>query len=140
MSVVLFFIFGVFGWVKSAEVFLIKLKLYKMIKPDYKKIYSDLLRKKYPHKVEECTILLNKDDLSILDIINLNKKISGNQDMEITKENQKHRSYNKEAILQILEYQSKNRLNNSQLANHFHLSRNTVAKWKKNISNNAFKN
>lgn len=109
-----------------------------MIKPDYKKIYSDLLSKKYPHKSEECSILLNKDDLSILDIINLNKKIFGNQDVEIAKENQKHRSYNKETILQILEYQNKNRLNNTQLANHFHLSRNTVAKWKKSISNNAF--
>jgi|SRR6218665_412683 len=97
------------------------------MKPDYKRIYSDILTKKYPHKREERKTLLAKESLSVLGIIELNKKIFGIPD----KENQKHHSYSKSDILYILDYQKKHKLNNLQLANHFKLSRNTVAKWKK---------
>ncbi|HUH25918.1 MAG TPA: helix-turn-helix domain-containing protein [Flavobacterium sp.] len=45
--------------------------------------------------------------------------------------NQKYRSYDKATIIEILNYQKKNGLNNTQLANHFKLSRNTVAKWER---------
>jgi len=65
-----------------------------------------------------------------MDIIKLNEIIFG-----IKKENElcnpKHHSYSKNDIIQILEYQKKNKLNNSQLANHFKLSRNTITKWKR---------
>lgn len=44
--------------------------------------------------------------------------------------NQKYRSYDKATIIEILNYQKKNSLNNTQLSNHFKLSRNTVTKWK----------
>lgn len=98
---------------------------------NYKQIYSDILDKKKPHKKEECQCILEKKSLSAIDIIELNKKIFGPADKEAQSENQKHRSYNKSDIFYILDYQKKYRLNNSQLANHFKLSKNTVAKWKK---------
>ena len=99
-------------------------------KPDYKRIYSDILSKKYPEKKEECISLLEKQSLSNLDIIRLNDKIFG-RDNANKEFNQKYRSYQKSDILQILDYQKKYKLNNSQLANHFNISRNTVTKWKK---------
>lgn len=46
----------------------------------------------------------------------------------------RHHSYDLASIIDILEYQKKNQLNNIQLANHFKLSRNTVAKWKKSFN------
>jgi len=98
--------------------------------PDYKNIYEDILQKKFPHKKDECKALLNKENLSVLNIIELNQRIFGIH-KESEQFNQKHRSYNRSDILQILDYQKKHKLNNSQLANHFKLSRNTVAKWKK---------
>lgn len=101
------------------------------MKPDYKKIYSDIIQKKHPDKFEYCKVLLRKPDLSALDIIELNKRVFGNIDILNTKLNQKHRSYSKAAIYEILEYGKNNQYNNSQLARHFKLSRNTVAKWKK---------
>ena len=101
------------------------------ITPDYKQIYTDILDKKYPDKKEECKIILEKEQLSTIHIIELNQKIFGVGDKETERFNQKHRSYSKTDILQILDYQNKNKLNNSQLANHFQLSRNTIAKWKK---------
>lgn len=97
---------------------------------NYRQIYIDIINKKFPHKKEECKPFLLKKQLSALDIINLNTEIFG-----IVKEteffNQRHRSYSKSDILKFLKYQKKYQLNNSQLANHFKLSRNTVAKWKK---------
>jgi hypothetical protein len=96
--------------------------------PDYKKIYNDLIDLKYPEKKRKCAKILSKKILSILDIIEINSIIFNyNQDI---KSNQHHHAYNKETIYKILEYQKKNCLNNTQLAKHFKLSRNTVAKWK----------
>jgi len=103
----------------------------KNTQPDYKAIYKDILNKEHPEKKEECEKLLRKEHLSVLNIIELNRKIFGTSDKETKMSNQRRRSYNPTDILQILEYQKKNKLNNVQLASHFGLSRNTVAKWKK---------
>ena len=43
----------------------------------------------------------------------------------------KHRSYCKTTILKILDYQISHALNNTQLAQHFDVSRNTIAKWRR---------
>ncbi|WP_284461363.1 helix-turn-helix domain-containing protein [Chryseobacterium sp.] len=96
--------------------------------PNYKRIYSDILNTKYTEKIPCCLSILNKKILSSTDIIRLNKIIFG------TKENlynQKHKSYDRSAILEILNYQKTHKCNNSQLAKQFNVSRNTIAKWKK---------
>jgi hypothetical protein len=98
--------------------------------PDYKKIFNDIINIKFPEKKEICSHLLDKSNLTVLDIIDLNELLFRNSSKENSVFNQKHRSYNETVIYQILEYQKKNRLNNSQLAGHFKLSRNTVTKWK----------
>jgi hypothetical protein len=99
-----------------------------MRKPNYNKIYIDLLDAKFPEKLKKFkSILDRKKQLSVLDVIKLNEDLFGVS----YKERQKYRSYDKPAILEILGYQKKNRLNNSQVATHFRISRNTVAAWKK---------
>ena len=105
-------------------------KSHKMIQPDYKTIYQDILQEHFPEKLPDCYSILNKNNLSAIDILKLNEKIFGSHRKNF-EENQKHRSYSPSDILQILEYQKENNLNNTQLATHFKLSRNTVAKWKK---------
>lgn len=99
--------------------------------PDYKKIYNDILHKKYPHKISICQGILSKKILSTLDIITLNKIIFGEQDKEAAIFDQRHRSYCDETIKEILEYQKEYHLNNTQIALKFKLSRNSVAKWRK---------
>ncbi|MDR2234722.1 MAG: helix-turn-helix domain-containing protein [Chryseobacterium sp.] len=104
----------------------------KYIKPNYQKIYNDLIARKYPDKKEKCSTILAKKDLSAMDIIKLNKLIFTKEQMNNHLiSNQKHRSYDKQTILQILKYQQDNNMNNSELARHFCLSRNSVAKWRK---------
>ncbi|MDQ0064389.1 helix-turn-helix domain-containing protein [Chryseobacterium lathyri] len=104
-------------------------KMEKLL-PDYKTIYSDIIIKKFPQK-KYCLQLLQKKSLSVVDIMELNGKIFGIPDKETFIANQKHRSYNKTDIFEILNYQKENKLNNNQLAIKFKLSRNTVTKWKK---------
>ncbi|MDV7695514.1 helix-turn-helix domain-containing protein [Chryseobacterium soli] len=99
--------------------------------PDYKRIYNDIIIKDFPDKRDCCMRLLQKESLSVVDIIELNEKIFGFPDKETFAANQRHRSYRKTDILKILDYQKKNQLNNKQLALHFKLSRNSVTKWKK---------
>lgn len=103
----------------------------KIGSPDYKKIYNDIIARKYPEKKEQCNSILTKQDLSFLDIIKLNSLLFDVKNREVSISNQRHKSYDISAINEILEYQIKNKLNNSQLALHFKLSRNTIAKWKK---------
>ena len=96
---------------------------------NYKAIFQDLLTQKHPERLSEFQHILKKNSLDELDILTISEKISTTK--KAKSENGKYRSYNKSTILKILDYQKKNQLNNAQLANHFGLSRNTVAKWKK---------
>lgn len=99
-------------------------------KPDYKRIFFDILYKKYPHKIQKCMKILSKKSLSATDIIMLNDIIFETQS-RLSENSHKFRSYDKTTILRILDYQKKNKLNNTQLASHYKLSRNTITKWKK---------
>lgn len=102
--------------------------------PYYKKIFNDILDSKYPEKKSKCQKLLDKESLTHLDVITLNKLIFGDiRSPEDDKFNQQHKFYSESAIIQMLKYQHVNKLSNSQLASHFKLSRNTVARWKKNL-------
>lgn len=98
--------------------------------PNYKQIYKDLIEQKYPHKKATCTVILEKEQLTFLDVIELNELIFETVSKKTLEMNQKYRSYDKDTIIDILNYQKKNGLNNTQLSNHFKLSRNTVTKWK----------
>ncbi len=97
---------------------------------NYKAIFSDIIEKRHSNKRGLCETLLAKKHLSAIDVLELNQRIFGT-DKPTESFNQRHRSYSKSDILKILDYQKKHHLNNSQLATHFGLSRNSIAKWKK---------
>ncbi|SMO72788.1 hypothetical protein SAMN06265171_105282 [Chryseobacterium rhizoplanae] len=99
--------------------------------PDYKRIYTDLITLKYPHLMERCRVFLEKDHLMSYDVLKLSGIITGKDDHEAISFNARHKSYDPNTILRILDYQKKYKCSNLQLAQYFRLSRNTVAKWKK---------
>ncbi|KMQ62716.1 transposase [Chryseobacterium sp. BLS98] len=103
----------------------------KKSQPDYKKIYMDIINNKYPQKRILCETILNKRQFSVLDVIRLNALIFGTEDFERFVSNQKHRSYDESTVIEILDYQKHNKLNNTQTADYYNISRNTIAKWKK---------
>lgn len=100
-------------------------------RPDYKKIFEDIITKNCPERKEEFNHYFLKKRLSIMDIITLNSKIFKLNDKDTLAFNQKHKSYDEPTILKMLNYQKQQGLNNVELANHFNLSRNTVTKWRK---------
>lgn len=100
--------------------------------PNYKKIYTDIIDLKFPEKKKRCERLINKKALSYLDILALNKIIFDDiENHEDLNTRQVFHSYDESSILHILDYQKKHKLNNSQVAKYFKLSRNSVAKWKR---------
>lgn len=101
-------------------------------RPFYHKLYSDLIRDKFPEKETDLKQYLKKKNWTALDVIQVNEFLFGadkdKQDQAIDK---KHRAYDQDSIKQILLYQKKNKLSNTALANRYGLSRNSIAKWKK---------
>lgn len=92
--------------------------------PNYQKIYEDLIK----FKGLEGNITVPKLERSI-DIIKFNKLIAKQQGNEVV--TQQAKSYDEDSILELLHYQIKYGMSNTQLALEFKLSRNTVARWKK---------
>ncbi|MDG4654303.1 helix-turn-helix domain-containing protein [Chryseobacterium arthrosphaerae] len=101
-----------------------------MEQPNYKKIFTNILETKYPEKIPYCQIILNKKRLSSLDVLTINNIIFNNPEKAFHILHQKHKSYDKNTIMELLNYQKKHQLNNTELAKRFKLSRNTVAQWK----------
>ena len=97
--------------------------------PNYKNIYLDIISKKFPSKTDTYDKILSKKILSNYDVIVLNKELFPNAKNQT--ENQKLKSYTKETILKILDYQKAKKLTVTELARHFSISRNTIAKWRK---------
>ncbi|NIF06693.1 helix-turn-helix domain-containing protein [Chryseobacterium sp. Tr-659] len=95
------------------------------LQPNYKRIYIDLIEQKFPQKKNECIHILKKEQLTAIEVVMLNRILFG-------KENKKNhfKSYDITSIRTILKYQKENNLNNTHVAKHYGLSRNTVAKWK----------
>lgn len=98
--------------------------------PNYAYIYRDLIRMRYPHYYKEFKPLLEKDELTYFDIEHINNKLF-KENLHLKKHNQRYKAYDKDTILKMLHYGKLNNLNNTELAKHFNLSRNTVTKWKK---------
>lgn len=100
--------------------------------PDYKQIYTDIIEEKFPEKIDDIKIMRKIERISsAIDIITLNNLIFGKSELLTECGNQKLRSYDHKSIVNILEYQKKNKLNNAETANHFKMSRNTISKWKR---------
>ncbi|MFV0146344.1 helix-turn-helix domain-containing protein [Empedobacter falsenii] len=91
-----------------------------MQKPNYQKIYKEIIQKKFPEKIQQTKKLLKKE-MDVLDVIKLSEILNTNE----TTDNQKHKSYDLNSI------QKKNNYTNTYIAEKYKISRNTIAKWRK---------
>ncbi len=94
--------------------------------PNYSALYFDLataLGKTLSESERNRIAHIHKS----VDILQVNELLFGSS---ISKETQQMRTYKQEDRDYILAYQKKEKLNNIQTANHFKMSRNTIAKWK----------
>ena len=93
------------------------------MKPNYIKIFTDIISMKFPQYNFIIDILKDKDDLTSLEVIEINNSIFG-----ISKANN-FKSYDLQSIKEILDYKEKNNLTIIATANHFRMSRNTLKFW-----------
>lgn len=106
--------------------------------PDYKRIYIDMINMKYRDRMKDCENILNKNNISSMDVIALQERIFGKNIELRDKENGKFRAYGDDDICKILSYQKKNRMNNTEISNYFKVSRNSISKWKKKFPESGF--
>lgn len=95
---------------------------------NYKRIFEDILKIKYPQKMDKVLPLLYENELSSIDVLKINNMIF---EVKQTEGSLNHRTYNRSDIVKILEYQKENNLTNTAVAKHYKMSRNTISKWKK---------
>lgn len=107
------------------------LKKLHMIKPNYNLIFIDIIKIKFPEKQCLLKYLLENKELTTFDILEINRKLFSDSAIDSTSINPKFKSYHKTDILKILEYQKINKINNTELATQFNISRNTISKWRK---------
>lgn len=108
--------------------------------PNYKRIFEDIISRKCPEKYSLCAHILNKDEISAIDVLRLND-IVFDKNGSAKSTNQKHKSYDHETIHKVLDYQKENNLSNVAVSKHFNVSRSTISKWRKTFSSpqrNAF--
>ena len=97
--------------------------------PNYKRIYQDIVSKKFPEKQSEMAAFFNnRRNLSNFDVININEKLFGSSQENF---NSKLRVYTMEDIKEMLVQQKKYGFNNTEAALYFKVSRNSIMKWKK---------
>lgn len=113
-----------------------KTQEYRKLGPDYARIYSDLIQLKFPELQNEMQEYLQIKKIGYFDIQQINKKLFGEKKHEQLSIEQKYKAYDVATILEMLRYQKEYGYTNTQLANHFRLSRNTVANWKKTFKDN----
>ncbi|SFN63351.1 hypothetical protein SAMN05421594_3561 [Chryseobacterium oleae] len=99
--------------------------------PDFKLIYTDIISEKFPDKINNPMIRNKLNALhTTSEILKFNALIFGQPTYSVECKNQRLRSYDEYSIRGILNYQKKNRLTNTETANHFKTSRNTIARWR----------
>ncbi|MET3038093.1 helix-turn-helix domain-containing protein [Chryseobacterium sp. NRRL B-14859] len=96
------------------------------MRPNYKKIYQDMLRLEYPEKLKDPKIreLLERLHTSE-DVLKFNEKL-----FKQSKENQKLKTYDKKTMLKLLQYQKKHGYSTSYMSKKYKISRTTLSKWK----------
>lgn len=103
-------------------------------KPDYNRIYKDLIEAWFPEQKEELLSLISVDITTSLDVIQINNELFNKKSKDVQNYNQKLRSYDIPSIIRIVGYQQENFLTIKEISELFSVSRNTVAKWKDKVT------
>ncbi|MFC7346372.1 helix-turn-helix domain-containing protein [Chryseobacterium zhengzhouense] len=101
------------------------------MRPNYNRIYQDLLKMNHPEKLECPKVREQLEKLdSTEEILKLNERLF-KQSKETAKTNQQLKTYDKKTMLKLLNYQKKHDLSTSFMSRKYNISRTTFSKWKK---------
>ncbi|GAA5095348.1 hypothetical protein GCM10023210_27990 [Chryseobacterium ginsengisoli] len=101
------------------------------MRPNYTRIYQDMLKEKDPEKLEDPKIQhLLKNLKTTEDILNFNELVFKSS-KESLRNNQKLKTYDKKTMIKLLQYQQKHGLSTNYMSKKYKISRTTIAKWKR---------
>lgn len=101
------------------------------MRPNYTKIYEDMLKQDYPDKLKDPKIVTLLKKLNTTeDVLKFNDKLF-EQSRESQQNNQKLKTYDKKTMIKLLQYQKKHEFSTSYMSRKYKISRTTLAKWKK---------
>jgi Transcriptional regulator containing PAS, AAA-type ATPase, and DNA-binding domains len=101
------------------------------MRPNYTKIYQDMLKEKAPDKLKDPEIKRQLKKLNTTEnVLSFNEKVF-KQSKESLLHNQKLKTYDKQTILKLLHYQEKHGFSTSHMSKKYKISRTTLTKWRK---------
>lgn len=104
------------------------------MRPNYSKIYHDLITTQYPEKMNCPKVREQLEKLdSTEEIIKLNKRLFSKTDKETEKNNQQLKTYDRKTMMKLLSYQQKHNLSTSYMSRKYKISRTTFTKWKRTL-------
>src|SRR5690606_26634771 len=89
-------------------------------RPDFGKIFREMAERKKLPELERKRIAEQKEWNS-LEVIKTNEELFAKRSKENLKFNQQHRAYDESSIKKLLEYQKRNKLNNTEMIKQFKL-------------------
>lgn len=102
------------------------------MKIDYKSIFINLIKDKFPEKLRNPNILWKLEHLdSTISVLDLNKELFQKEEIVYTRIDSRLRSYTEEEIIRILKYQKKYKITNIDLVRKYGISRTTLSTWRK---------
>ncbi|ALR29416.1 MULTISPECIES: hypothetical protein [Chryseobacterium] len=105
------------------------------MRPNYKRIYHDILKDQHPEKLKDAKVLYLLDNLKTMeDILRINALVCDSSGKS-SKNNQRLKNYDKKTVLKILQYQKKHDLSANFISKKYKMSRTTIAKWWKLFGN-----
>lgn len=101
------------------------------MRPNYSKIYRDMLQSEHPEKLKDPKIQRQLKKLNTTeDVLKFNEKLF-QQSKENQENNQKLKTYDKKTILKLLQYQDKHGFSTSYMSKKYKISRTTFLNWRK---------
>jgi len=99
------------------------------MRPNYKRIYYDVLKEEQPEKLQDAKILHLLNHLETMDdILKINALVFDSSGKN-SRNNQKLKNYDKKTVLKMLQYQKKHGLSTNFMSKKYNMSRTTIAKW-----------
>jgi hypothetical protein len=105
----------------------------------YKELFINLIKEKFPDKLDDSKIQWKLSHLnSSINIIELNDLLFHNGDRNFDIIDSRLRSYTQDEIIRILKYQERFKKSNTDIVNKYGMTRATLNSWKKRFQNQLF--
>lgn len=100
------------------------------MRPNYKKIYQDILREQFPEKLKDPKVIKQLNNLDTAEaVLKLNEMLFEHSEKKHDIKGLKF--YDEKTVLKLLKYQDKHGFSNKYMSQKYKISRSTIIRWRK---------